>query len=213
MITNMRLVECRDECVLGMNRLRSLYELNGPEHFQPWKGWKGGHKPPSLSVRTRMNTPQICRKTQDGNAKKMYCHGLKEGPWICIPEVELQAVRRAPGSSKHALSAMSNTHIIVPSQRVSVCICSLHAILPTATTTKTTRNRLSCQDLWLVETDREHKQHHFLNLHHVSTQESMLLTMDFHFSCTSLLGLMDAAARLYKPGSARHYYDYKTYRF
>lgn len=139
MITNTRLVECPDECVLGMNRQRSLNELNGPECFQPWKGWKGGHKPSSHSVRTRMNTPQICRKTQDGNMKKMYCRGLKEGPWICIPEVELQAVRRAPGSYKRALSAMSNTHIIVPSQRVSVCICSLHAILPTATT-KTTQN-------------------------------------------------------------------------
>lgn len=35
MIADMRLVECRDECVLGMNRLRSLNELNGPECLQP----------------------------------------------------------------------------------------------------------------------------------------------------------------------------------
>ena len=35
MITNTRLVECPDECVLGMNRQRSLNELNGPECFQP----------------------------------------------------------------------------------------------------------------------------------------------------------------------------------
>lgn len=53
------LVECLDECVLGMNRLCFLNELNSKLSV-PNPEIDEGHTPSSPSAPMHMNMPQIC---------------------------------------------------------------------------------------------------------------------------------------------------------